>query len=226
MCRNSYHAQIKFKQASKRRLQTPRFKTVKHLFDNDKNDVPKTLRRFAVARFTDAPQRSSDILQALRTQTCYKTGSTQVDTLKKGKLADTREVSRRDAKVVQANTPQNSIRIIDWEQRRADGHRALRVETGRSWVDRDYENHGSTLEEGREVKGMNAHSCCKSGGAPLEQENASLTNGTTLNRGHAGTPNTLSVRNNDVGSNSSVATNVLHTRLPGHNTHASNPAES
>ncbi|KAF2633309.1 hypothetical protein BU25DRAFT_486437 [Macroventuria anomochaeta] len=67
-------------------------------------------------------------------EACYKTRLTAVDTLKERRLAEARESSARDAEIVAANIMHNGVKSVDWEKRRADANRALRIETGRTWM--------------------------------------------------------------------------------------------
>lgn len=156
---------------------------------------------------------------------CYKTKLTLVDILKERKLAGAREESKRDAEIVAANIAQNGIKSIDWEQRRADAHQALRIKTEVSWigvrrpVDRKHENQSLASKDAE------AHNNPDSGQASHEQQKPLMTNGMTSDRSLTSTPNGSPVQSNGGLPNGSVATAVLHTESFAHDRHAPDPVE-
>jgi hypothetical protein len=91
------------------------------------------LRRLAYGRSTRERPGCAYHVHGDR-QACYKTSITLADTLKEQRLAAAREKSARDAEFVTTNALRNGVRSVDWEQHRANGNQALRVDTGQTWT--------------------------------------------------------------------------------------------
>jgi hypothetical protein len=67
-------------------------------------------------------------------ETCYKKKVSPKDLKRKERLNSDREKSRKDSEQVGANTRINGIKTVDWEEQRAQAHRALRLRTGQKRV--------------------------------------------------------------------------------------------
>ncbi|KAF1363834.1 hypothetical protein EJ07DRAFT_151921 [Lizonia empirigonia] len=106
------------------------------------SDIPTSFSQLALQTALRCPSRASNaaVLSGCKyhihgtKEACYKTGITPANALKEQKLAETREMSAKDAKVVVADVINNGVKSIDWAERRADANRTLRAETGRTWV--------------------------------------------------------------------------------------------
>lgn len=106
------------------------------------SDIPKSFSQLALQTALRCSSRASNatVLSGCKyhihgtKEACYKTRISPANALKEQKLAEAREMSAKDAKVVGANVINNGVKSVDWAERRADAIRALRAETGRSRV--------------------------------------------------------------------------------------------